>query len=230
MLMYFKDRKQAGIKLAAELNKKYYGRNTAVLALSEGAILVGNEIARLTHSSLSILLSQDINLPGESIAIGEIDQMGTFTHNRMYSAGQLEEFNKEYLNHIEQEKMKKMHAINRMVGKGGFVRPEVLRNHVVFVVSDGVNSGLAYDVALTFLKPIKTQLVVAVSPVASIDAIDMLHSRFDDINCLSVVEHFLATSHYYDDNDLPERDEILNLIDHIAVRWVHPQLPNKSHR
>ncbi len=226
--MYFRDRKQAGLMLANRLMTKYLGRNSAVLALSEGGLLVGEEIARMTHSSLNILLTQDISLPGEKIVLGQIDSQGTFTYNRMYSPGQLEEFNQEYLNHIAQEKRTKLHEINRMVGRGGFIRPETLRNHVVFVVSDGANSGLAYDVALSLLKPIKTQAVIAVSPVASISAVDRLHVSFDEVAFTSVVENYLDTNHYYEDNELPDRDMILQMVDQAPLKWVYPQLPNTS--
>lgn len=226
--MYFRDRRQAGLQLADTLLKRYRGRNTAVLALSEGALLVGDEIARMTHSSLSLLLTQDIKIPGETVALGEIDSMGTFTYNRMYSAGQLEAFSTEYLNHIEQEKRTKLHKINRIIGLGGFARPEIMRNHIVFIVSDGAQSGLSYDVALSFLKPIKTELIVAVSPIASIAAVDRLHVAFDDVAFTSVAENYLDTNHYYDNNRMPTREEITALVENAALKWVHPQLPNKT--
>lgn len=226
--MYFRDRRQAGLKLADIILRRYRGRNTAVLALSEGSLLVGDEIARVTHSSLSILLTQDIKIPGETVALGEIDALGTFTYNRMYSTGQLEAFNQEFINHIEQEKRQKLHEIHRIIGRGGFVRPDILRNHVVIIVSDGANSGLAYDVALSYLKPIRTQLVVAAAPIASINAVDRLHVSFDDIAFVSVAENFLETDHYYDNNDMPTRDEVLELIEKAPLKWIHPHGPNKS--
>ncbi len=226
--MYYRNRSQAGRKLVKTILDDYKGANSAVVAISEGGLLVGEQIARMTHSSLSLLLTQDVKLPGLRAALGEVDERGTFTYNRMYSPGQLEEFNQEYLNMIAEEKMRKIHAVNRMIGNGGFIRPEILRNKVVFVVSDGAKTGLGYDVAVSFLKPIKTKANIAVAPIASVEAVDRMHMGFDAIKCGSIIDHFLDTDHYYDENDLPDRAEILSMIRDVYLHWVHPQLPNLS--
>ncbi len=44
----------------------------AVIALSDGAVLVGEEIASALHCVLTMLLIEDIQVPGESMSFGGI--------------------------------------------------------------------------------------------------------------------------------------------------------------
>jgi len=48
--MYFESRTDAGIKLAAELTEQYRYENCTVVALSDGAVLVGEQIAASLHA------------------------------------------------------------------------------------------------------------------------------------------------------------------------------------
>jgi predicted phosphoribosyltransferase len=52
--MYFKSRAQAGQQLAAELLEKYRYENCAVVAMSDGAVLVGEQIANSLHCVFSL--------------------------------------------------------------------------------------------------------------------------------------------------------------------------------
>ncbi|HSX00879.1 MAG TPA: hypothetical protein VLF67_01440, partial [Candidatus Saccharimonas sp.] len=90
--MYFHDRTQAGDLLADQLEEYRY-ENTAVLALSPGGVVVGEQIARRLHTTLALLLTSRITAPGdESLVIGTMDQTGLFTYNSMIAAGDMEEY------------------------------------------------------------------------------------------------------------------------------------------
>ena len=75
--MYFKNRADAGMKLADELEEKYRYENTIVLSLSDGGIVVGEQIARRLHCSITMLYTDPIVLPGDGkTVVGTIDQGG----------------------------------------------------------------------------------------------------------------------------------------------------------
>ncbi len=217
--MYFKNRSDAGKQLAAKLVPKYRYENCAVVALSDGAVLIGAEIAKQLHCVLTMLLTEDIKLPGEHDSLAVIDQDGTFTYNNMYSAGQLEEFTGEYHNYIEQEKRVKFHMVNQLLGQGGLIRKDLLRGHNVILVSDGLKNALSLDAAAEFLKPIKTEKVIVATPFASVPAVDRMHIVTDEILCLSVIENYMNTNHYYDDNKLPAHQKIIETIQNIVLTW-----------
>jgi len=217
--MYFKDRTEAGKLLAAKLAPKYRFENCAVVALSDGAVVVGAEIARELHCVLTMLLTEDVKLPGEHDPLAVIDQNGSFTYNNMFSAGQLEEFSSEYHNYIEQEKREKFHAINQLLGSGGLIRRNLLYGHNVILVSDGLKNALSLDAAAEFLKPIRTERIVVATPIASVPAVDRMHLLADEIICLSVVENYMNTNHYYENNKIPPHDKIVRTIEQIVLNW-----------
>jgi putative phosphoribosyl transferase len=217
--MYFKSRSEAGKKIAEQLVPKYRYENCAVVALSDGAVLVAAQLAAQLHCVMMMLLTEQIKLPGENDALASIDQSGIFTYNGMYSAGQLEEFNTEYRQYIEQAKLQKLHDMNRLLGGGGIIEPSLLRYHNVILVSDGLSSGASLDAAAAYLKPYKLEKLIVVTPLASVQAVDRMHLFADDIVCLSVVENFMGIDHYYEDNTMPPHEQIVTTIKNIVMQW-----------
>lgn len=216
--MYFKDRNQAGQQLAAKL-KDYRYENTAVVALSDGGVIVAAEIAKALHCVLTMLLTEEIKLPGELNAVAVINQDGGFTYNNMFSAGQIEGFAAEYHTYLEQEKEKKFHALNRLLGDGGLIRKDLLRGRNIILVSDGLQNGLSLDAAADFLKPVKIERLIVATPLASVPAVDRMHLLADEIVCLSTVENFMNVGHYYENNKMPSREELVKTIETIVLNW-----------
>ena len=220
MHMYFDDRKQAGELLADELEKKYRYENAIVLSLSDGGIVVGEQIARRLHCSLSMLYTDTITLPDSfHTEVGTIDQAGNVTYDNMIPTGQLDEFITEFHGSFDQQKIESMHKLNSLVGAHGKTDPSILRGHHVIVVTDGAKTGAQFDAALSYLKPIAIESVVAAVPVASVTAIDRLHVLFDELHCLNVAANFISTDHYYEDESIPEHDVLMRSISDIIENW-----------
>jgi predicted phosphoribosyltransferase len=217
--MYFKSRVAAGQKLADLIAKKYQGQNNAVVGLSDGGVMVGAQIALKLGCVLTMLLSETIELPREDTAIAGISQSGALTYNTAYSPGQIEDFVSEYHNIIEQEKLEKIHEMHRLVGRGGLIRRSLLRDHNVILVSDGLSNGFSLDIATEFLKPIHTKSLIVATPLASVPAVDRMHILADDIYCLSVIEDYINTDHYYDTQDIPSHDLVIKTIEQIVSHW-----------
>jgi putative phosphoribosyl transferase len=216
--MYFTNRAQAGGMLAAQL-EKYRFENTIVVALSEGGVLVGEPIAQYVHAVLTMLLSEEITVPGENTSIGSIDQDGGFSYNSELSPGQMDEYQAEYLNYFEGQKMEKFHEMNQLLGEGGILDKDMLRDHNVVLVSDGLKGTSQLDAAASFLKPIRIQRLVVVAPIASVAAVDRLHIMADELHILNVADNYLDTDHYYDDNTIPSREEIVAKINQAILNW-----------
>jgi len=217
--MYFESRAEAGVKLAAELFERYRYENVAVVALSDGAVMVGEQIAAALHSILTMLLIEDIAVPGEGMSFGGVSQNGSFTYNGMFSAGEIEEYASEYHGYLEEQKREAFQRINRLLGDGGMINNDMLRDHVVILVADGLTSGAALDAAVDFLKPIRISRLVIAAPVASVQAVDKLHMLADELHILDVKENFLDVNHYYNQNDIPSHEETIAKINKIVLNW-----------
>jgi len=217
--MYFQSRAAAGASLAAQITKKYGHSSCSVVALNDGAVVVGAQIALELRCPLMLLLTDSIELPRENTAIGGIAQDGTFAYNSAYSTGEIDDLVSEYHGLIEQEKMNKMQNMHRLEGNGRLIRRDLLRNHTVIVVSDGLNSGFPIDLAADYLKTIKVKKLVMATPMANVAAVDRMHILADEIYCLSVIEDYISTDHYYEESDVPQHATIIKTIEEIVRHW-----------
>lgn len=217
--MYFESRAQAGQLLAAELAQTYRYEDCVVVALSDGAVQVGEQIAQTLHCLLTMLVSEDIAVPGEGVSFGGVSQNGTFTYNGQFSAGEIEEYTSEFHGYLEEQKREAFQKINRLLGEGGLIENDMLRDHVVIVVADGLDNGAALDVMLDFMKPIRIRRLVVATPIATIPAVDKLHVAADEVHVLDVKENFMGTNHYYEQNDIPTHDETIAKINQIVLNW-----------
>jgi len=217
--MYFETRAEAGQKLAVELLEKYRYENCAVVALSDGAVLVAEQIASQLHCVLMMLLTEDIAIPGESMSFGAVAQDGGFTYNGMFSTGEIEEYASEFHGYLDEQKREAFQKINRLLGDGGIIENELLRDHVVILVSDGLDNGASVEVANDFMKPVHIKRLVVATPTASVQAVDRLHILADELHILDVKENFMNINHYYNDNNIPSHEETIAKINQIVLNW-----------
>lgn len=206
--------------MAAELAKYRY-ENTSVLALSDGAVLVAEQIARALHTTLQLMLTEPVQLAdlgGETI--GVIDQTGQFTYNDMIPAGTIEEAMSENRGVIEEQKLQKLSKINRLLGEHGLVDKQLFYGRNVIVVSDGLKTGMSFSAAVNFLKPIRTAKIIAAVPVVSVAAVDQLHIIADELHVLDVIGNYMDTNHYYEDNKIGDAQTIIDSINSVVTKWA----------
>ncbi len=219
MGMYFRNRNEAGMQLAAELIERYRYEDCAVVALNDGAVLVAEPIATGLHSVLTMLLIENIEIPGEGLTIGGVSQAGTFTYNGMLSAGEVEGYRQEFFGYFEEQKREAMSRINRLLGDGGLIDKDLLRGRNIILVSDGFQDAASLDVALDFLKPIRTKKLVIATPTASVPAVDRLHLFADELHVLDVKANFMGVDHYYEENDIPSHEDTVKKINDTILNW-----------
>lgn len=217
--MYFESRAQAGQLLAEQLIDKYRYENCAVVALSDGGVLVGEEIAAQLHCILTMLVTEGIEVPGESTMFGAVSQGGNFTYNNEFSTGEIEEYTSEFHGYLDDQKRQAFSRINRLLGDGGLITSDMLRERVVILVSDGLADGAMISVAVDFLKPIRISKLVVVSPLATIPVVDQLHVSADEVHILDVKENFMGVDHYYEDNTIPSHEEVIAKINENILNW-----------
>lgn len=217
--MYFQSRASAGQMIAQDLVEKYRYENCAVVALSDGAVQVGEQIAASLHCVLTMLLIEGIDIPGESMKFGSVSQSGNFTYSSGLSEGDVSEYTTEFHGYLEEAKREAFGRINRLLGDGGIIDHDMLRDHTVILVSDGLDSISVLDVALDFLKPIRIPRLVVAAPVADVVVVDKLHMYADELRILDVKSNYMGTDHYYDQNDIPSHEQTVAKINQIVLNW-----------
>lgn len=216
--LYFQSRAEAGQKLLPPL-LKYRFDNTAVVALGEPSVLVAEQVAASLHCIMTLLIAEDIEIPGESLSYGGITAGGAFSVNAELGQAQANEYYAEFRGYIEEQK--RMHAshINRLLGDGGMIDTDMLRDHVIILVSDGLKSGGVLDTVAEYLKPVRYKKLVIAAPVVSVPAVDRAHILGDELDILSVTDNYMDTDHYYTDNTVPAHEGIVAKINETVLHW-----------
>jgi predicted phosphoribosyltransferase len=148
-----------------------------------------------------------------------MNSAGGFTYNAELSSGELEEMTGDFRSVIDQERLRAFQKLNRIVGKDGAVPKNLLKRHVVIIVSDGLQNGLSLDVAADFLKPISVKMLIVVAPIASVPAVDRMHILADEIFCLGIIHDYISTDHYYEKNDIPDHQTVVEIMKNIVLNW-----------
>jgi len=224
-MYYFQSRMQAGRLLASQIVPHYQGEKVSIVALSDGGVVVGMQIARQLHCPIGLMLVAEIDLPQELMTIAGMSQDGAFSYNKMYSAGEIEEVLQEYRGAIEAKKMQRMQELNKSLGTGSLLRKDLLEHYTIILVSDGMVNGFSLDLAMEFLKPISYKRLVIATSMASVPAVDRMHIVGDDLYILNVLEDYISTDHYYDTNDVPPHDIVIKTVSHIMKEWNKASAP-----
>jgi predicted phosphoribosyltransferase len=166
-----------------------------------------------------MLLVETINIPAEIQPIGALNEKGHFAYNNVYSAGEVEELMMDYRGYLEDQKRNGLRSMHSLLGSASGLRAELLRDKYVFLVSDGLNTGLSLEIAMEFIKMVAYKEVIIVSPIASPEAVDRMHILGDKIYCLSVIDNYLATEHYYSRKDVPTREDVVKIVEEVMEKW-----------
>lgn len=206
--------------LASQLVPKYQNEKCAIVCLGDGGVMVGAQIAVQLRAILTMLMTAEIDLPQEPDPVGGISQDGSFSYNTTsYFPGEIDELTAEYYQYIEQEKLLKIQDMQRLIGAGGLIRRDLLKDHHIIIVSDGLKSAFTLDIAIQYLKPVAIKKIIVATPLASLKAVDRMHIMADEIYCLSVVEEYINTDHYYDKQDIPPHGKVIETIEKIVDNW-----------
>ncbi len=217
--MYFESRYEAGEQLAEVLFEHYRYEDCAVVALSDGGVLVGEPIARKLHSLLMMLVTETIEIPGERLNFGSVSQNGNFTYDSNLSSFEIDEYTNEFSGYLQEEKRKAFQKINRIVGDGGTMDINLLVNRNIILVSDGFDRNVSLEAALDFIKPAKIKKIIFATPVASVDVVNRLHILVDEMHILDVKPNYMGTDHYYDDNQIPSHEATIEKINQNVINW-----------
>lgn len=220
-MRYFSNRSEAGRLLVEKMKTKGdFFLNPAVLAVSAGSVLVASEIARGLHAPLYMIETENVDIPGEGTA-GIASTGGNFVFSSAYSKGHLEAMQADYRPIIDQERFKAFQKLNRIVGREGSVNKKLLNRHEVILVADGLKSSLILEVVVDFIKPVDTRKIVIVTPIATIPVVDYMHLNADQVFCLGVIEDYLDTDHYYEENIIPSHKQAVEIIKNSVFTWQY---------
>ncbi|MFI5348933.1 MAG: phosphoribosyltransferase [Elusimicrobiota bacterium] len=188
----FRDRWEAGRRLAEAL-AKYRGRPDAVvLAVPRGGLPVGSVVARALGLPLDVMLTKKIGHPANpEVAVGAVALEGEEISPNAGELGVPEEYLSEQIGRLRAE-LRRRHQLYRGEALA-------IAGRTVLLVDDGAATGLTLKTAAAALKNAGAARVVVAVPVAPPDALPVLRSRADEVVCLEVPGDFRAVAQFYGD-------------------------------
>lgn len=206
----FKNRREAGFKLAYSLNEYKDREEVITLALPRGGVVTGYEVASYLNCPLDIIIVRKLGFPGErELAIGAVSETGAVVLNEsIISSGGV---SKEY---IESEISRQKEEIKRRVDlyRKGRTIPD-LKGKVVILVDDGVATGATIKAAISTLKKENIIKLIAALPVAPSETAEELKMMVDEFICLETPYYFMAVGSYYEDFTQVSDEEVVEILE-----------------
>lgn len=206
----FRDRTEAGQKLAAELRGLGL-RNPVVLALPRGGVPVAAEIARALKAPLDLLIVRKVGAPGNpELAVAAMvdgDPPDLVLNREIVEAYGLDDAELRMLTDRERPELER----RRHVYRAG--RPPIpVADRTVILVDDGAATGTTMKVAIRALKRRSPRGIVIALPVAPPATLEELGREADKVVCLSHPARFLALGYHYRDFPQLTDDEMIAML------------------
>ncbi len=204
--MKFKDRRLAGLKLAAALKNYYHQPETIVIGLPRGGVTVAFFVAQELGLPLEITIPRKIGAPlNPEFAIGAISEEGTFFPNQ------------EALNHLnlapdylEREIIKEIAESQRRRRTYGGNKRLDLTGKTVIIVDDGIATGVTMVAAIDSIREKGAKKIVVATPVLPADLTRQKWA--DEIIYLFAPQNFGAVGEFYEDFESVTDNEVKEFI------------------
>lgn len=213
MLARFRDRRDAGRRLAADLAAYANRPDVLVLALPRGGVPVASEVARALDAPLDVFVVRKLGVPGhEEYAMGAIASGGAVLLNEhvVRSVGVTQA---EVQRVLQSERRELERREERY--RGDRPAPPVAGSTVI-LVDDGLATGSTMMVAVSALREEKPARIVVAVPVASPDTCAAMRRAADDVVCSMTPEPFQAVGLWYDDFSQTSDEEVHELLERAA--------------
>ena len=207
--MRFKDRAEAGRRLAQRLAPLRGSVDLVVVGLPRGGVPVAAEVARELGAPLDVIVVRKLGVPFQpELAMGAIGEGGTRVVNEdVLRAARV---TGRELAAVEAEQRAEL---TRRALRFRGERPRVpLAGKVVVVVDDGIATGSTARAACAVVRSEGAARVILAAPVAPADWTRRLRGVADEFVCVATPEPFYAVGQFYDDFAQTTDDEVVECL------------------
>ena len=209
MSLRFKNRYDAGRKLARQL-AAFVGRtDTIVLGVPRGGVPVAYEVAMALDAPLDLFVVRKLGVPGhEELAMGAIASGGEIVLNDAVILSR----------HVSAEQVQRIIATERselsrreQSYRDGKQAPS-LSDRIVVLVDDGLATGSTMRAAASAIRKQKPRQIIVAVPISDPKVCEALNDIVDKTVCMITPEPFYAVGLWYEDFAPTGDDEVRELL------------------
>jgi predicted phosphoribosyltransferase len=204
----FRDRTDAGTRLAAELTQ-YTDRRPVVLGLPRGGVAVAKPIAAKLSCPLDIIVVRKLGAPNRSeLGVGAIAEHGVRVLN-----DELVRYLRVSDKHLALVEARERAELHRRVERYRSQHPEVdLETRTAIIVDDGLATGYTARAAVLAARVRGASEIVVAVPIGAEDTVAALTELADRVIALSVPKDFQAVGFWYQDFTQTSDREVLAIL------------------
>jgi putative phosphoribosyl transferase len=191
----FRDRSDAGRRLAQRLSNLRGQPEIAVLALPRGGVPVGYEVATYLHAPLYVFVVRKLGVPGhEEFAMGAVASGGV----RVVNTDVIRQLgiSEHAFEQVAARELAELERRDRLYSGRPFPS---LKSATVVLVDDGIATGATMAAAIAAVRQQGVAQVIVAAPVISKDALEALSAMCDRCECVAAPEPFGGVGLWYGD-------------------------------
>jgi predicted phosphoribosyltransferase len=216
--MEYRDRRDAGIRLASEL-APFAGERPVVLALPRGGVVVAIEVARALRTPIDIVAVRKIGAPGNpELAVGAVAEGGAGVLDPR-SAGMLGMTPELLEERLQEEALELSRRVDRY--RAGHP-PVPLEGRTAIVIDDGMATGMSDLAAVRAVRARGAARVIVAVPVASREAVEMLEEEAERVICPTIPRRLYGVGMWYADFAPVSDEEVLALLNEARCEGERP--------
>jgi len=190
----FRDRRDAGRKLAQKLLHYANQVNVIVLGIPRGGVQVAYEVALALNLPLDIFIVRKLGLPGhEELAIGAIASGGIRVLNE--DIIRTLHVPEETIDRVAQRELQELQRREHLY-RGDLPASEV-RDRTVILIDDGLATGASMRAAVAGLRTQDPERIVVAVPVSAPETCEAFETIVDEVVCAITPDPFIGVGRWY---------------------------------
>ncbi|CAN5732462.1 phosphoribosyltransferase [soil metagenome] len=205
----FSDRRDAGRRLAKELDAYRQEANVLVLALPRGGVPVAFEVALALNAPLDVFLVRKLGVPGrEELAMGAIAAGGIRIVNQgVVRALRISEERIAAVADVEMRELQRRDQEYR-----GALPPPDVSDKTVILIDDGLATGSTMRAAAAAVSARRPARLLVAVPVGARESCEALLDMVDEVVCVETPDPFYGVGMWYEDFPQTTDDEVRALL------------------
>ena len=207
--MIFANRIEAGKLLAKRLHKLKLSKNTLIVGIPRGGMVVAREVAQKLSLPLGVIVVKKLGaMHNPELAIGAVASHGEPVLDRwlIRDLGTP----KDYIKKEILKKRKEAKSREKLLGIDD--KAEIFRGRDVVVIDDGLATGQTARAAAKILRQLGAKTLILAVPACFPSTLESVEGDFDQVLCLEMSPDFEAVGQFYRDFRPVSDEEVKQLL------------------